>query len=1112
MAQNLLLKVAGLHTYFNQLSEVPKGALKRAKNIVIDRNSIAEPRRGFGETAQRLPGTSFRAERFFAYKDKTLVRYNSDSLAFLQSSVTSFSGDISSGSPSVIQNITNTTGLFPGLKVTSTNLNDNIFITSVTSSSATLTANGTPGAGISFEAAGWQQITDWTFGDPSVDFKSRAARANSNLYITTDEGVKKLDTVENVNITGAGAPRAIETVLDVVASSTTGFLSSGGSVAYRTLWGYEDLNQNLILGFPSERRIVTNSTSSSRDITFQLIIPDGVDTRFFYQVYRSEPVNSSLDVEPSDELNLVYEAGVSLGEISSGITNSVTDLVPESLRQVAAPIYTAPSQEGILNANDVPPFSTDIATFKNITFYANTRNKQNFSLTMLGVGGENGINFRAFYANISSGGNTISSIASTEGIIAGMLVDADVFSSTATVTAVSSSSIVVDLAATSTGSGTEFKVREAITIDGTEYRTQFGSAEYNNVNKSSGTTIANLSTTAGLSAGMAVTGTLIDADTTIATIVNSTSITLSKNTLGASSGGNIVITAQNNNSAGTFGVYTDGTPSQNIRETAENLVSVINRFSSNTSVDAFYTSGFGELPGSMLFRKKDFASSAFSITAIGHNNIAYEPALPSSGTSISSTNDRFLNGVYFSKVNEPEAVPTLNFFRIGSADEEVERIIPLRDGIFVFKQDGIYRITGEDPSSLRVDPFDLTVRITGPETAVPLNNLIFFLSDEGVCQMSESGVEVISRPIEEKVLNTFAVDDIENLAFALNYDSERRYILYLPQTNSDTSATIAYVYNVFTQAWTEWDQSKTTGFINPNDDKIWLGDAISNRVNVERKNRNFRDYADDETSVILTSAVSSTLTFNSFNGAGVTTGWAIVQSNTIFGIVSATNSSANEITLQSTGAQWLPQFSSTRAADTSTSSNSLTNLSSTTDLVPGQTVTGSGIPADTTITQIVSSTSVNISNTPTASATGVSITFSATGDAKFIAPIDVDIEFTSQFAGNPGVTKQFRDISLFFKELTFFNLDVLFTSDISRSAETVTLQQTGTGLWGLFPWGQQPWGGSAPESVVLRTYVPRDKQRCTQIFVRVRQSEAYATFLLQGISIFTNMVSERTRR
>jgi hypothetical protein len=55
-----------------------------------------------------------------------------------------------------------------------------------------------------------------------------------------------------------------------------------------------------------------------------------------------------------------------------------------------------------------------------------------------------------------------------------------------------------------------------------------------------------------------------------------------------------------------------------------------------------------------------------------------------------SDNNRAQNRIYFSKLNQPEAVPIVNFVDIGSKDSPIERILGLRDNLFILKTDGIF--------------------------------------------------------------------------------------------------------------------------------------------------------------------------------------------------------------------------------------------------------------------------------------------------------------------------------------------------------------------------------------------------------------------------------------
>ncbi|WP_434127577.1 hypothetical protein, partial [Enterococcus faecium] len=57
---------------------------------------------------------------------------------------------------------------------------------------------------------------------------------------------------------------------------------------------------------------------------------------------------------------------------------------------------------------------------------------------------------------------------------------------------------------------------------------------------------------------------------------------------------------------------------------------------------------------------------------------------PDISTASSSTNNDTPHRVYYSKQFQPEAVPSLNYFDIGSSEYAILRIVPLRDSVFVF--------------------------------------------------------------------------------------------------------------------------------------------------------------------------------------------------------------------------------------------------------------------------------------------------------------------------------------------------------------------------------------------------------------------------------------------
>lgn len=75
----------------------------------------------------------------------------------------------------------------------------------------------------------------------------------------------------------------------------------------------------------------------------------------------------------------------------------------------------------------------------------------------------------------------------------------------------------------------------------------------------------------------------------------------------------------------------------------------------------------------------------------------------------------------------------------------------------------------------------------------------------------------------------------------------------------------------------------------------------------------------------------------------------------------------------------------TESATTNTST-SITGIGDTAEIIAGQTVTGTGIPASTTVSSVDGKTAITISNAATASAT-VTLTFSKSGNTEFNAAL-----------------------------------------------------------------------------------------------------------------------------
>lgn len=762
------------------------------------------------------------------------------------------------------------------------------------------------GTTLSYDSDGAGTWADYSgsYAPPTGAPKIRSTTANKNFYFTTDAGVKKLDSLTGA-VTQSGGLKGLDGSAALTGAS--GFMVTNSQVAYRVVFGIKDANNNKILGAPSSRIIIANASGGTRDVALTFSLPGGITTSHFYQVYRSGQTASSSE-EPNDELQLVVEKSPTGGEVAA-LSVTYTDATPDSLR--GATIYTAPSQQGIAQANDPPPLCRDMTTFKDMTFYAYTVSKQRLNITMISVGGS--------------------------GIVA----------------------------------------NDTVTIAGVVYTAK----------------------------------------------------------------------ASENASLGEFIASTGGTPAQNIDTTARSLVRVVNQYASNTLVYAYYLTGYNDLPGQILIEERGLGGTTF--VAISSRGSAFSPPLPSAGSTYISSNDTRKNGVYVSKVGQPEAVPIGQVIPVGDANNDILRIVALRDAVFVEKTDGIFRITGEDPTTLRAAPFDNTTIIKGIESAAAFNNQVGSFTTQGVAMVSESGAAIVSRQIEGDLLEISSEQytHFSTATFGVAYESDRKFLLFTVTETDDEYATQAYVYNSITNTWTRWYLTRpdmetiltiACGLVNPADNRLYLGstDATVPYVLQERKSFTNLDYADDDFTVQITGQNGLVLTLT--DTSEVLAGYTIAQGSNQKASKVVSVDSATQITV--------------------------TDLF-TWDFAP----------------------------------------------ATAYKPIRCDVAWAPQHGGNPGIMKHFTDLLMLFRNASFDSLEITFTTDVSGFDETTEVLPNFSGLWGLFPWGFPSWGGRDVFLQTIRTFAPINKARGRWLNISIGFQQALATFSIAGQTIFYTPMSQRSK-
>jgi hypothetical protein len=293
---------------------------------------------------------------------------------------------------------------------------------------------------------------------------------------------------------------------------------------------------------------------------------------------------------------------------------------------------------------------------------------------------------------------------------------------------------------------------------------------------------------------------------------------------------------------------------------------IITSTDSEPSIDGIYEITY---ISSTSFSIDSFVSIAGTIGAISRKT-----------TALVSENEEKVNRVYYSKFQQPEAVPIVNYFDVGSSDKAILRILPLRDSLFVFKQDGLYRISGET-APFQLELFDNSFITLAPDSNDVCNNVIYSWTTQGIQGLSEGGAYVISRGIDNIILKTQTYTNFKTATWGVGYESDNSYTVFTVVNRSDTVAQIAYRYCTLTQTWTTYDKTNTCGIVHDFDDKLYMGCSDVNFIEQERKMFDRTDYADREYDLVLGSGAIFDDTIIVPNIENIEIGDVIVQEQTM---------------------------------------------------------------------------------------------------------------------------------------------------------------------------------------------------------------------------------------
>ena len=679
-----------------------------------------------------------------------------------------------------------------------------------------------------------------------TNWKIKSIEENGNLYITSSIGIQKLDSLSGT-FKKAGTKKCLGSDLRII-DITGNWLPTANAVSYRTLSYYKDANNNQIIGSPSDRQDISNASGADRSVELKIFLSDDITVNHTIEIYRSSAITSSS--VPPEDFQQVYEANPTSAEVAQGYM-IVNDIVPETFRGKA--LYTNPTQEGIQKSKDLPPLAQSITKFRTRTFYGNIKTTQELNTTLISA------------SKLIPGSSTLTIANGTESLIIGCVTEI----SDKTLNAVANNGGVCELTTSiNHGYSTGMFLRLVDIVGAGGFDTN-------------ATGVWKITVTA----------------------LNKFTITLAWNAGYTCTSGTSIL-HEDIDTSPRFIQYTSGTSSQNIDKTARSIVKALQLSSGNTKWDAYYTSGYADLPGKFLIRNKIVGDALFYLTTSDDvTKTCFSPQIPTSGTNYKSTNNEFKNGILYSEDNQPEAVPSLNILYVGSSNDDIIDIVGLRDALYIIKKNnGIWRLTGDTPSSFLCTEVDGTVECLQPFSIAKGENSIFMMSCNGYVRIADTGVEIIGRDIELDTYRTIYNSGYQEAGYGWVYETEKSYFISTFLNQSSTQVDITRVYNTTTNGWTTRGYGMYTN--GPSikmglvvDNLMYMAPMTGNQILKERKSYNANDFYEPDISVNIDSITGNLV--HLIDPIVIPTECILVQGDNTFTIQSI-NSTGTVLTFLST--------------------------------------------------------------------------------------------------------------------------------------------------------------------------------------------------------------------
>lgn len=184
---------------------------------------------------------------------------------------------------------------------------------------------------------------------------------------------------------------------------------------------------------------------------------------------------------------------------------------------------------------------------------------------------------------------------------------------------------------------------------------------------------------------------------------------------------------------------------------------------------------------------------------------------PDLTTPLASENDARPNRLYFSQMDEPEAVSLLSYIDVGDQRSPILALTPLRNALLVLKADGLWRVTGSAPTAWSVDLLDPTLRLVRPEAVDVAKNVAYCWGDRGFFAVTEEGaVSLTAAKLDQELRPYLAIvrnDASTHGAFVVAWPARQLVLFGVPEKEGGLYTSRLYCFSLVTEAWSEWPLS-----------------------------------------------------------------------------------------------------------------------------------------------------------------------------------------------------------------------------------------------------------------------------------------------------------------